>query len=703
MGSLSGQIPSLVGGVSQQAPSVRSASQLEYVENGWLHPALGNTKRPAGELIAGLSTSLSDNAFFHGIVRDSEERYIVVVDGNDIKVFDHKTGKSYTVTHSAGSFDYLTCDNSYEDIRAVTIADSTFIVNRKIKVEMDSELSPGSLTASVQIFSDLPKSATTGNLYGIKGDPATGFDGYYVQKEGTGVWREIAKPGIVHQIDGTTMPHELRRVPDSMNPDGFYFAFGPASWDVRPSGDEKSNANPSFVGECISDVILHRERLGIIAGESVALSEVGYYFNFWRTTVTQLLDSDVIDITIPQNKVLSLQYAIPYQSSLILFGQDSQIQLTGEPYLSPKTAKADGITNYSNSQKVRPVLLGDSLYYVTDEQSHAVVREYFADDVSVTGDAVDVSSHVPVYVPGNLRVMTGATAKDVLFIASNNADDTSQIYLYQFKWTDAKEKLQSAWHRWSIKNTGRVLFMNCIGDTLYVVTKTGTQTELLKFVLSENECHPLVPTIPILLDRMIVVEDGAYNTMGGYTDYSLPVVYSSLVDAQLINTVDSANPGSYANELNTAALVDGGITLRLLGNTSSKRFLFGYNYNHQIGLSEVQVKDSQSLAVLIGRCQVKRMTVAYTNGAYFETIVAPKGRDPLEESYNITRRGHYNARTVGDVDFATSVPIVGSGNHSFLVMSRSNQVDVSLVNPLPYPCWFQSVQWEATFTARSQV
>lgn len=696
MALISGQVPSLVGGVSQQGPTVRSQSQCEYVENGWLHPALGHGKRPGAELVATLlSAGIPASAFFHPIVRDSAERYLVVVGDGTVRVFDHETGQQYTTVYSAGSLAYL-AGATHENTRAVTIADSTFIVNTAKTVQMDAATSPGSLTASVQLFSDLPKTATAGQLYGIKGDPATGFDGYYVQRESAGVWREIAKPGIPHAIDATTMPHELKRIPDAGNPDGFYFAFGPADWDVRPAGDEVSAPPPSFVGERIKDIILHRERLGLITRETVVLSEVGYYFNFWRTTVTQLLDSDPIDITITQNGVLDLSFAVPYQSSLMLHGQDIQVQLTGEPYLSPKTCKADVISTYSSSPTVRPILVGDSLHYASGTELNAVIREYFADDVSVTGDAEDVTAHVPTYVPANIRCMAGATAKDVLFIAAGSA-----IYLYQFKWTNAKEKLQAAWHRWAVVNTGPVLFMNTIGDILYLVCQNGTAVELLRINLSENARHPLVPTVPIHLDRSEVIT-GVYNAMGGYTDFIPQSVIGSLDGARFIQTTDGLHPGAYAQDFLGATLVNGGMTIRVPGNLHGKRYLFGFDFNHRIGLSEVQVRDANGLSIIIGRLQVRRMTVAYTAGAYFETVVQPKGRDPMAESYNIVRQGHYNARTVGDADFALGAPTLGQGIHKFLVMSRSDQVDVAIENPLPYPCWFQSVQWEASYTARSK-
>ena len=130
MALISQSIPNLVNGVSQQPDSLRLSTQAELQENGFSSVVNGLSKRPATEYIANLGTiSNLDKAFIHTIRRDENEFYSMVVDtAGTIRVFD-KDGVSKTVTNNASS--YLTgLTDPSKELAAVSIADSTFIVNK---------------------------------------------------------------------------------------------------------------------------------------------------------------------------------------------------------------------------------------------------------------------------------------------------------------------------------------------------------------------------------------------------------------------------------------------------------------------------------------------------------------------------------------------------------------------------------------------
>jgi hypothetical protein len=130
MALISQSIPNLINGVSQQPPSLRLSTQAELQENGLSNVVTGLSKRPSSSHIANLGTiSNLDKAFIHTIRRDENEFYSMVVDtAGTIRVFD-KDGVSKTVTNNAASYlSGLTDPN--KELAAVSIADSTFIVNK---------------------------------------------------------------------------------------------------------------------------------------------------------------------------------------------------------------------------------------------------------------------------------------------------------------------------------------------------------------------------------------------------------------------------------------------------------------------------------------------------------------------------------------------------------------------------------------------
>src|SRR3546814_2637029 len=135
-------LPALYNGFSQQPPILRSADQNEAELNTWASLADGVGKRPPTDTLANLGT-VSTNAFVHHINRDVTERYIVIIDGGTIKVFNHQTGAPITVNAPDG-LGYLASGS----FRAVTIADYTFIVNTKKVCTVDDTVDTSVLDPS---------------------------------------------------------------------------------------------------------------------------------------------------------------------------------------------------------------------------------------------------------------------------------------------------------------------------------------------------------------------------------------------------------------------------------------------------------------------------------------------------------------------------------------------------------------------------
>ena len=142
MALISQSIPNLINGVSQQPPSLRLSTQAEIQENGISSVVTGLQKRPSTQHIADLGTiSNLDKAFIHTIRRDENEFYSMVVDtAGTIRVFD-KDGTSRTVTNNAPTYLSGLTDPSQE-LSAVSIADSTFIVNKNITVAKGTSTAP---------------------------------------------------------------------------------------------------------------------------------------------------------------------------------------------------------------------------------------------------------------------------------------------------------------------------------------------------------------------------------------------------------------------------------------------------------------------------------------------------------------------------------------------------------------------------------
>ena len=122
-------IPNLAQGISQQPDAQRDPSQAEIQINGMSSIVEGLRKRDCSETIGLVSNSTFGDCFIHSILRDKIEEYLAVISSSSIKVYD-LDGTEKTVNPVSGAYNYLsTITDAKTQLRAVTIADFTFITN----------------------------------------------------------------------------------------------------------------------------------------------------------------------------------------------------------------------------------------------------------------------------------------------------------------------------------------------------------------------------------------------------------------------------------------------------------------------------------------------------------------------------------------------------------------------------------------------
>lgn len=131
-------IKNLKGGISQQPDILRFSNQGQLQINGWSSETQGLQKRPPTTFVTrlGAVNSMGPKPLIHLINRDDSEQYYVSFTGGQPQVFDLK-GNVYTVRNYNG---YANAENPRNDLRVITIADYTFVVNRKYTVAMNSTL-----------------------------------------------------------------------------------------------------------------------------------------------------------------------------------------------------------------------------------------------------------------------------------------------------------------------------------------------------------------------------------------------------------------------------------------------------------------------------------------------------------------------------------------------------------------------------------
>ena len=136
-------VPNLAQGVSQQPDNLRYPGQCDEQINAWATVVEGLVKRPNTRHTSKLFTSkVSNDAFVHFIDRDDDNQFAAVIDNNDLSLFDLSDGSEKTVTITANAQTYLNnVTTPRTDVKALTVADYTFLANKEQTVSLGASLS----------------------------------------------------------------------------------------------------------------------------------------------------------------------------------------------------------------------------------------------------------------------------------------------------------------------------------------------------------------------------------------------------------------------------------------------------------------------------------------------------------------------------------------------------------------------------------
>lgn len=206
MNRAEGGATNLINGVSRQPPEVRLTSQLEESVNQFPTVSRGLTSRNPAMLRGIIPGALPANSTVHLIDRDAAEQYVTIIHPGGITVTD-LSGVPRTV-NAPGGWGYL-AEAEEGDIEALTVADHTFIVNKRKEVAADSartaDLVQEALIHVVQgdYFTDY-KIWVNGTLvadYGTEGGPHS--DANYVRRDERGARTSVIASQLASGTSGT--------------------------------------------------------------------------------------------------------------------------------------------------------------------------------------------------------------------------------------------------------------------------------------------------------------------------------------------------------------------------------------------------------------------------------------------------------------------------------------------------------------------
>ena len=684
MALVSTSIPNLLNGVSQQPSALRQVTQGETQVNALSSVIDGLVKRPPTEHIAKIIGSSVSDAAIHVVDRGVDNRHVIVItataSSSAMYVFS-LDGTSLTVNASATDLQYLYCTNPSKDLQFLTVADYTFVVNRTKTVAMGTAVVSGTLQSPpYQSFADLPNSPSAGQIYEVVGDDDNAFDNYYVISDTHHTYAETVKPGITYQLDAATLPHAI--VPNlATNPTAFTLQQN--TYGDRVVGDLTSSPNPSFVGKKISNVFFYKNRLGFLADENVIMSASGDFFRFFPDTVTTILADGPIDVSVSHTKVALLKHAISFNDSLTLFADTTQFRIDTSGVLTPETISIIPSTEFENDANVSPVGAGNFLYFISKKGDFSSVREYYLRSDTVITDALEVTAHVPKYIPKNVIKMSASSNEDILVCLSS--ETRSKLYVYKW-YNDGQQKLQSSWSTWELASGSSILDVQIIENTLYMVVSRSDGVFLEQLDLQYLDDTGL--EFNIRADRKVSLT-GSYDSGTNLTTWTLPYQYTGNVIA--------VKSGSWSDRkgVDITTTRPSNTTVAATGDYSSQPVIIGipYTMTYEFSTQHVREKDGRQ-SVQSGRLQLRTMRLNYEDTGFFKITVTPEARATYEYEFAGVVLNQANS-TIEDV-------ILSDGTFRFPVQSRNDRVAIQIVSDSYLPVAVQNAEWEGFYNIRSQ-
>lgn len=683
-------IPDLSGGVSRQPDGQRFPNQVEECDNAFLHLTSGLEKRAGFEMVDDLD-NISGDLFVHWIDRSPTERYVAIFKNDDttpvvIKKID---GTACTLTWDSGVDAYV--KTNVANLKAVTIDDTTLVINTSIAVELDPQVESytfdGSAVdspsnphnkASWEQF-NLPPSAS--NEYWYARDDALGHPaGWYKSiSTTTQPWYERVRTPMANSLlKNTTMPIRIVQT----GPTAFEGKF--CSWVPRYSGDSLTNPGPSFVGKKITDVCVHRNRLWFSAGESVVGSTSGSFYNFWLDSYASVIDSDPIDVKLSSSSVSTITWMAPFRRAIVVFtNSGQQYEIRARESLTPTSVSVVPSTTYT-SPSTRPLILGSQLYWTADKGPFSQMYEYITDEQSASSVATDMAAHIDGYLPNGITELKGTTSSDIVCMRKGTS-----IYV-NFMFWQGEKKLQNAWTKWSLPGIDTLLGYHIFNDYLYTLSRIDTTaTSTLRIDRLPLRHSDPFPTYRPRLD-CLSTSTGSYNSSTKQTTFTVNYHVDGL-DTVYLGPEWGSQEGSRYSVLTCTPVAKDQTTVVVSAKIDGTVVNIGRTYETSVKLSKQYVRD-QSGVPAVGILQIKQCSIHHRNTGYFTFVIDP---NILPSSL---RTWKYTGKQLGSVGFITNENVLsGKETQHYKVMGSARTVELFLKSDSPAPMNVTGLEFTVDF------
>lgn len=552
---------------------------------------------------------------------------------------------------------------------------------------------------TVQSLNDLPLKAFHGFRVQVGAAPLTGsspssFNGYYVEYTDQDVWEETVGGGVHTTLDEDTMPHALINT-------GFQtFTFQKVgTWSTRVAGDDLSAPLPYFVGKACQDIFYFAGRLGLLTDAAIDMGKSKNPYTWFPDTVQTTLGTAPIDTPVNGSKSISLlRRAVTVAEGLFLWAQSAQWRVSSDnqPF-RPETVNTRQSTAFYFAEAVAPQVLGSTLYYIFEPDNFATMLavpytlSYLG---TFAGTALDVTLHVPAFVPAGCRQIAISPASGMTFVRTEGGD-LSQLYVYS-SIVQGGEVVQSAWQTWKLPECN-VLWCGCFGAELDLIVQREEGIIFGRIPLNNvpvdlaADGTQLAPNYTTRLDfRLPESSCGVftYDAPSDTTSFTYAFEVRDLPNLRVVIRATSAR--RVRGEVIPIVIGGHGITTAgtrvvVQGNITEEAFYVGVRVDSFLTMSQFFPRDPAGAAVFYDDIIMKRLLISHYNTGYYAVEVSQE--DNTTQTTEWTSRQQVGDK--GETGTGTGALVPTQGKLDVPIELRSENCFITLRNDSPYPSAWQ--------------
>ena len=543
-------------------------------------------------------------------------------------------------------------------------------------------------------------------------------DDYYVQfkgnndADGPGTYVEIAKPGIPHLFEPSTMPHGMLRLAETRkDSDGdtiVTFLVTSFQWAKREAGDDVTNPRPSFApdeeslfGRPINNMSFFRNRFVLLNDENVVASTAGDFFNFWAKTALTISPSDPIDLQVSNDFPAELFNAQATTAGLVVFSENAQFLFgTENDVLSPSTARTSLLCTYNFNRNSNPINLGTTVGFVSGIGRYTRFYEMANITRDQEPEVVEQSKVVERLMPGDYYEIGISKDNQAVMFGKRNFNT---VWMFRY-FNTGEKRAQSAWCNWVL--SGDLISHSCINDSYFAVVHRDNKVFLLR-----GDYRALESTVMLddangeeyrtFLDYATNVdsytENKQTNSKGEEKVNSITINMDTINfpffedSREMIRTVvyDPKTDEGYI--VPTIWDENEPTLLKVPTKIEDQKLFIGYNFKMNIDLPQFFIKQEQGGNVRswdTANVIIQRVKLNLGRIGHYETTLTRLGRPSYTQVYEAKPMDEYSANELGYLaDYEQTTP----------VYQRNTTFRMSISSESPAPAVLYSATWEGQY------